>query len=209
LDYYKQRSGIIREIKNFKLRIKNFKKLSFLTITFLNLSFFMKIPLPIIIGIIAGLINSIAWYAFANKLGFYTVEVYIYRNYMTLALLILGVIVSIYLKKRKNGGLLEFKDALKTGLLYSIILAVILALFNYIYYTVITPDTIDYFLSEAKKSLIAHKIASQDIPKYLEAERANFSSFKLVPPILFFGLISSLLAGLAMQKKNSNTISAN
>jgi len=80
-----------------------------------------------------------------------------------------------------------------------------LAIFNYIYYTVITPDTIDYFLSEAKKSFLANeKIKSADIPKYLEAERENFSSFKLIPPILFFGILSSLLAGLALQKKAKN-----
>lgn len=169
----------------------------------------MKTPVTILIGILAGLINSVAWYAFANKLGFYTIEVYVYRNYLTLTLLIIGVFLTIYLKKRKNQGILEFKDALRTGLLYSVVLAVILSFFNYIYYTIITPDTIDYFLSEAKKSLIEHKITAQDIPQYLEAERANFSSFKLVPPILFFGLISSLIAGLAMQKKNPTPFSAN
>ncbi|MGQ0829660.1 MAG: DUF4199 domain-containing protein [Bacteroidota bacterium] len=169
----------------------------------------MKIPFTILIGIAAGLINSIAWYAFANKLGFYTIEVYVYRNYITFTLLIIGVFLSIYLKKRRDQGILEFKDALRTGLLYSVVLATFLALFNYIYYTVITPDTIDYFLSEAKKSLIEHKIPAQDIPKYLEAERTNFSSFKLIPPILFFGLISSLLAGLVMQKKRQETFGAN
>jgi len=169
----------------------------------------MKIPLTILVGIAAGLINSVAWYAFANKLVFYTIEVYVYRNYITLILLVIGVFLTIYLKKRKDQGILEFKDALRTGLLYSIVLATILALFNYIYYAIITPDTIDYFLSEAKKSLIEHKISDKDIPQYLEAERSNFSSFKLVPPILFFGLISSLLAGMVMQKKRQETFGAN
>lgn len=169
----------------------------------------MKLTSNVTLGIAAGSINCIAWYAFAKKLGFYAVEVYVYRNYITFALLISGVFLSVYLKKKNDKGFLEFKEAVKTGLLYSVVLAVILALFNYIYYSVITPDTIDYFLSEAKKAMIAHQIKTEDIPKYLESERGNFSSYKLIPPILFFGLISSLLAGLIMQKKNPNTFSAN
>lgn len=166
----------------------------------------MKLTLTVILGITIGLINCIAWYILAKKLGYYEIKVYVYMNYITFALLVVGVCLTIYLKKRKNKGILEFKDALKTGLSYSVIFVIVLALFNYIYYTFITPDTIDYFLSEVKKSLMKDpKVNPLDIPKYLEAERSNFSSFKFIPRILFFGLITSLLAGLVMQKKNSNT----
>lgn len=170
----------------------------------------MKLSLTVILGIAAGIINSIAWYILAQQLSYYEVKVYVYRNIITFVLLVLGVFTAIYLKKRSTNGFLEFKEALKTGLLYSVALAIVLAIFNYIYYTIITPDTIDYFLSEAKKVLMNDpKVKPADIPKYLEAERVNFSSFKLIPPILFFGLISSLLGGLIMQKKNPTSFSAN
>jgi hypothetical protein len=170
----------------------------------------MKIGINVRLGILAGCINCIAWYAFAKKLGFYSIDVYIYRNYVTLAVLILGVFLSVFLTKRKNNTFLEFKEGLKTGVLYSIVLASILAIFNYVYYTFITPDTIDYFLSEAKKSAIAHQLSESDLTKFLASEKSNFSSFKLIPPIIFFGLISSLLAASAFQKKNpANSVSEN
>lgn len=170
----------------------------------------MKLSLTVVLGVIAGVVNCIAWYTLAQELSYYAVEVYVYRNYITFALLVIGVCLSIFLKRRKDQGLLEFKEALKTGLLYSVVLAFVLALFNYIYYAIITPDTIDYFLSEAKKALMKDpKVNPLDIPKYLEAERTNFSSFKLIPPILFFGLITSLLAGFIMQKKAPSAFSAN
>lgn len=57
------------------------------------------------------------------------------------------------------------------------------------------------FLSEAKKAAIAHHIKDADIPKILESERNTFSSFKLIPPVLFWGLIISLLSGAILQKK--------
>jgi hypothetical protein len=162
----------------------------------------MKIGINIKLGIAAGLINCIAWYAFAKNLGFYTVNVYIFRNYVTLAVLILGVFLAVYLTKRSKNGFLEFKEGLKTGVVYSLTLALILAIFNYIYYTYITPDTIEFFLSEARKSEFAQKLSATDLPKFIENERRNFSSFKLIVPIMFFGLITSLLAGASFQKKN-------
>jgi hypothetical protein len=164
----------------------------------------MKIGINIKLGIAAGIINCIAWYAFAKSLGFYTIDVYIYRNFITLAVLVLGVFLSVYLTKRNNQGFMEFKEGLKTGVLYSIVLAIILACFNYIYYTFITPDTIEYFLSEARKSAMSHNLKELEITNFLDEERSNFNSFKLVPPVLFFGLISSLLAGLVFQKRNPN-----
>ena len=169
----------------------------------------MKIGINIKLGVIAGLINCLAWYGFAKKLGFYTVEVYIYRNYVTLAVLIIGVFLSVFLTKRNQKSFIEFKQGLRTGLVYSLVLAVILAIFNYVYYTYITPDTIEYFLSEARKSDFAQKLPAADLPKFLDSEKSNFSSFKLIPPIIFFGLISSLLAASAFQKKNPAAFSEN
>jgi hypothetical protein len=169
----------------------------------------MKIGFNIKLGFIAGIVNCIAWYAVAKQLGFYSIEVYVIRNFITLGLLITGIIISIYMAKKNNNGFLEFKDALKTGMIYSLIIAFILSIFNYLYYTFITPDTIEYFLSEAKNAAIAHHLKETEIQKFLTEERSNFSSYKLMPPILFFGLIISLLAGAFFQKKEPHTFSAN
>ncbi len=169
----------------------------------------MKINLSIKLGIVAGLVTCVAWYMYAKQLGYYAVEVYVYRNYTIYALLLLGVLLLVFLERRKNLGFLEFKDALRNGMFYSLILAVIVATFNYIYYTYITPDTIDYFLSEAKKAAVAHDLKGDELQKFLDGERNNFASFRLVPWILFFGLISSLLAGAIFSKKNPNLVNLN
>ncbi|MBL0328952.1 MAG: DUF4199 domain-containing protein [Bacteroidetes bacterium] len=162
----------------------------------------MKIGISVKLGIIAGLINCIAWYAFAKSLGFYSVEVYIYRNYVTLGVLITGIFLTIFLTKKGNQGFLEFSEGLKAGVLYSLMLAVVIGIFNYLYFKFITPDTIDFFLSEAKKSEFAKTLTGDELNKFLVEERSTFNSFKLVPPILFFGLISSLLASAIFRRKN-------
>lgn len=162
----------------------------------------MKIALSIKLGIIAGVINCIAWYSFAKSLGFYSIEVYIYRNYVTLAVLILGIFLTVFLTRKSKNGFLEFSEGLKSGVLFSLILALILGIFNYLYFKFITPDTIDFFLSEAKNSDFAKKLSETELNEFLVAERSTFSSWKLVPPILFFGLISSLIASAIFRRKN-------
>ncbi len=162
----------------------------------------MKFGISIKLGILAGLINCVAWYAFAKSLGFYSVEVYIYRNYVTLAVLIIGIFLSIFLTRKSKSGFLEFSEGLRSGVLYSLMLALIIGIFNYVYFKYITPDTIDFFLSEAKKSDFAKNLKADELNQFLVAERSTFNSFKLVPPVLFFGLISSLLASAMFRRKN-------
>jgi len=170
----------------------------------------MKFPISITLGIIFGLIFSITWYLMAKSMGFYSINVYLYRNFLAFGLIILGVVLSVFFVKRQNKGFIEFKDALKNGMLYCIVLAAIVATFNHIYYKYITPDTIDYFLSEAKTAMMAdNKVKPEDYSKYLDSVKENYGSLRLIPPILFWGLIISLLTGAILQKKNPHTFSAN
>jgi hypothetical protein len=169
----------------------------------------MRFPISITAGVLAGLIFSATWYAMAKSMGFYEVNVYVYRNYLTFLLILLGVVASILITKKQNKGFLQFKEALKTGMLFSLIFALLIASFNYVYYTFITPDTIDYFMSEAKNQMIADKIKESDFPKYLDSIRDNYSSFRLIPPVLFWGLIISLITGGLAKKKEPFVFSEN
>jgi hypothetical protein len=170
----------------------------------------MKLPISITLGIIAGAILCLSWFLLAKSLGFYSIDVYIYVYGVKLALILIGVFLSVYLVKRNNHGFLEFKSALQTGMLYCLVLAVIVSLFNYIYYTFITPDTVDYFVAEAKKyGETTLKLEGEQLQKLMDAERSRLGSFTVIPPILFWGLVISLLAGLIFQKKDPHKFSAN
>ena len=170
----------------------------------------MRFPISVALGLIAGIILSIGWYAMANSIGFYSVQVFINVYILKLCLIIAGVFASVFIVKRRNNGFLEFKTALQTGMLYCLVFAVIAAIFNYIYYTYITPDTIDFFVAEAKRYAESQgKIEGEKLTKFLDAERRGFGSFAVIPPVLFWGLIASLIAGLIFQKKDPHAFSAN
>jgi hypothetical protein len=164
----------------------------------------MKSSITIKSALVVGLINCIVWYLVARQMGFYSDKYYWYRLLIMYGFILMGILVTIFLNKKSNFGFIEFKEALKTGMLFSVIFVIIMAIFNYIYHTFITPDTISFFCSEAKKyAILTHKTPSEIIYA-VEGQKSSLSSFRLIPPALFCGLISSLLAGAVMQKNNPN-----
>ena len=83
----------------------------------------MKIGINVKLGVAAGLINCAAWYFIAKSLGYYSLDIYSYKYYITLLLLLVGVFASIYLQRKSQNGFIDFKYALKTGILFSLILS--------------------------------------------------------------------------------------
>ncbi len=169
----------------------------------------MKISLGIKLGVIAGIVNCIAWYGIAKSLNYYSFSVEQYRYYTTLLLLLLGITISIYFERKNKGGFIEFKDAAKCGILYSIGISLILAVFNYVYYTFLIPDAVDYFVSEARSSMLEGKIKEENIVKSLEVVKSYFNSFRMFMSTLIMGVIVSLIGGAILRKKNPHAFSEN
>lgn len=169
----------------------------------------MKVGLNVKLGIIAGIINCLAWYLIAKSLNYYSLDIDRYRYFVTFLLLLSGIGISIYYERKNNNGFIEYKDAAKCGILYTLILASFLAIFNYVYYTYLVPDAIDYFLSEAKKSMIEDKLTDDNIAKQLEFLKGYFGSFRMLMSTIIMGVIISLITAAFFRKKNPQIFSAN
>jgi hypothetical protein len=163
----------------------------------------MKISLNVKLGIAAGLINCIAWYTFAKSLGYYSLNIEQYRYYVTLFLLFAGIFTSVFFERKSNAGYIDFKDAVKCGVLYTIVLALCLAVFNSIYYRFIAVDAIDYFVNDAKKLMEADKLKAEDITLNLDRIKSYFGSFRMFMSTVIMGVIISLLAGAVLRKKRA------
>lgn len=165
----------------------------------------MKIGIHVKLGIAAGIANCTVWYFIAKSLDFYSLSIYAYKFYFTLALLIIGIFFSIYLFRKSLGGFISFKQALKTGVLYGIILSAITALFNYLYHQFIVPDAVSFFVSEEKKAWISHNRTTAEIEKYIiEYYIPSFGSFHILMTTLIWGILLSLLFSAILRKKNTS-----
>ncbi|HSH65085.1 MAG TPA: DUF4199 domain-containing protein [Bacteroidia bacterium] len=163
----------------------------------------MKRSFSIQFGIGAGIINCIAWYALSKSIDYY--EVALIERYCLLikvCSLIIGIFLCVFFQRKSNKGVLEFKAAFKTGVVYTLLVALFLTVFNYIYYKFIAPDAIDFYVSEAKKQiLIEKKLNPDELLKFEEAVRSLFTSFKMFMTTLLMGIIISLVAAGILQKK--------
>ena len=90
----------------------------------------MRIILPIKLALAAGIINCIAWFGVAKSLGYYSLNIGQYRYFITLFLLVLGVLISIYYERKKQSGFIEYKEAVKSGVIFSLVLAIIISVFS-------------------------------------------------------------------------------
>lgn len=165
----------------------------------------MKIPLSSKLGLLFGILNSLIWYLVAKKLGYYSADVYFTMNFVIILMLICGIFLSVFLTRKSNNGFIEFKNALKAGMLFTVILAIINAVFSYVYHNIITPDTVEYFLSIAKDEAEVLDLKGEELANYMDMAKSFFKSYRLIPSVLFFGLIISLLAGAVFQRKDPNT----
>ncbi len=169
-----------------------------------------KINLSIAFGIIAGIIISLAWYAFAKSTGFYTLDIYTYKFYTATLLLLFGIFLSIYIERKRQGGFIEFKIALKSGLLFTIIFSLIFSIYNYLYHKFIATDAIDFFVSEERKAWLIHNRKLEEVNKYLiEYYIPSFGAFHTFMTSLIWGVLLSLLASAIFQKKKTTPFSAN
>ena len=161
----------------------------------------MKLPLNVKLGIAAGLLNCLAWFIFSKIFGYYTVSVDQYRYYVTLLFLLIGIFISVYYERKNGGGYIEFRDALKSGFLYTLVLGAFLGIFNFIYYKFIAVDAVDFFLSEARKKMQEGNVKEEDIGKNLEVIKSYFGSFRMLMSTVIMGVIMSLLASSIFRKK--------
>lgn len=162
----------------------------------------MKVTLNVKLALIAGVINCIIWYLAARSLNYYSFDIDRYRYYATLLLLLVGIFISIYFARKSNGGYIDFKPAMKTGFLYTVILALVLAIFNYLYYSFIAPDVVDFFAAEAKKAMTEQKLPEADIAKNLELVRSYFGSFRMFMSTMIMGVLLCILGAAVLRRKN-------
>ena len=124
-------------------------------------------------------------------------------------LLLLGLIWAIRDRREKIlGGNITFGEGFITGLVFSLVVSVITAIFGYIMMTMIAPDMIDEILKMQETKLVEKGLSEEQI-----ATAQRMSAPFMKPPILMlfglvfytlFGLVASLIVAAIFKKENPN-----
>ena len=122
-------------------------------------------------------------------------------------LIMLGVIVyGLKSFKKDNAGFLSLGEAIKVGLAISLISAIIAAIFNYIFVTVIEPNFVNDMLVMTQENMIKQnpnmteeqmEMGMSMTEKFMQPW---IMSTMIIIMSLFFGFIISLITGLIMKQ---------
>src|SRR5712692_6702618 len=128
-----------------------------------------------------GLINSAGiclWVLFEYALGFHTTKMNIgqYTGYLANIIPITMLFLAIKERRDKiNGGTLTFGQGMKTGIIISLITALITTIFMYIYYTAINPRFIELGIEFEKRRLFESGMGDADVAAKLETTKSMYS----------------------------------
>lgn len=97
-------------------------------------------------------------------------------------------------RERSNFGYISFKEAFRTGIVITFIIAVLMVLFTYVYYEYINPDYVNYLAAQTEKALIQKNASREEISAALTIIRYQFSfNVQIIQQLLFV-----LLGGTAI-----------
>lgn len=125
---------------------------------------------------------------------------------------VLVIVYALKAFKKDNEGFMSLGEAIKVGLAISLISGIIVAIYNYIFATVIEPEYVTQVLDFTREKMIT------DNPEMTEEQlkMAVDMTGKFMTPVmmtafaiigsLFFGFIISLIAGLIMKQNRPGQV---
>lgn len=118
---------------------------------------------------------------------------------------IVGIFFGIREKRDKtNFGHISFNEAFKTGMIITIITAVLMVLFIYIYYEYINPDYLNFLAAETQKSLMESNAGREEINNAITIVRYQYSlNVQLIQQLLFIligGTAITTIVSLILKK---------
>jgi hypothetical protein len=164
-------------------------------------------------GLITGVTSSIFLFGFfslmiwQNDKNGWGIQASIIRGIgglLSIPIQAIGIYMAMQNVKKLNG-LLTYRQALKTGLITAATIAVVVAVFSFIYCQVINPGFAEYMVKDAQKAMIANGKSQQKINEESALVSKQFTTGAQVMMALVgqfvSGAIISLITGLFVKAK--------
>lgn len=132
-------------------------------------------------------------------------QVRAYGGLFSILILVIGIYLGMKAVKKENAMNISYGQAVKTGILISVITGIIVALFSFLYCTVLNPGYADFMVSETQKAMVNAHASANEINDKLISVKKQFSTGSQVMQALVgqiaVGSISSLIIGLFIRSK--------
>lgn len=155
-----------------------------------------------------GAITGLAFIAYAVILFVLGLENSQTAGYLNYIILIAGIYLGTkQYRDQHNNGLITYKNALGTGTLIAVFASIILAVYMYVFMTVIDPDAIDKIRILAEEKMIERGIPDEQIEMAMgmnsKLMTPGYIALWTVPTFTFIGFILSLIIGAFLKKEGN------
>ena len=138
-------------------------------------------------------------------------EIGIYMGIVSVLITIGGIFFGIKERRDKsNFGHINFKEAFKTGITITFIIAVLIVLFTYAYYEYINPGYVNFLAAETEKSLLQDNASREEITAAVTIIRYQFSlNVQLIQQLLFIligGTVITTVVSILLKRNRRNKL---
>lgn len=129
-----------------------------------------------------------------------------YSGLFSIIILALGIYIGLKQARTRNANILTYSQAIKTGIGIALVTAIIVALFTWLYCTVINPGYTEFMVQDCQRTMTAAGKSPAEVAQCVEATHKEFSTGAQVAQALIgqavAGTLLSLIFGLFLHTKN-------
>ncbi len=128
-----------------------------------------------------------------------------YLSYIAVLIPVAGIYFGIRERKNKvNFGYISFKGAFRTGIIITLIVAVFVTIFVYVYYEYINPGFVNYLGAETEKKLLQDGVSRDEINASVEVIKYRYSlNIQMIQQLIFIligGAVVSFVTAMLLKK---------
>lgn len=129
-----------------------------------------------------------------------------YSGLFSIIILALGIYFGLKQARIRNGNRLTYGQAVKTGIPIAIVTAVVVAVFTWLYCTIINPGYTEFMVQDCQRTMTAAGKSPAEVVQCVESTRNQFSTGAQIAQALIgqaiAGTLLSLIFGLFFRTKN-------
>jgi hypothetical protein len=154
-----------------------------------------------------GVIVALALIVFSLVIYLINLEIPVLVMLLSIAILLAGIVFAqINFRNKYLGGYIEYGKAFTVGFLTTLFLAVIYALYSYVFYKYIDPGAMEEAMAKAEQQFVDRGMSDAEIDQSMKiAEmfaKPGMSTIMAFLSNLFFGAVISLIAAIFTKKEN-------
>lgn len=152
------------------------------------------------------LINTLTGIVFVYAFEFLNVDVTSGVQYISYIPFVAFMLLAQLEFKKEQGGFISFGKAFSTGFRYALFTGLLMAVFMYVYYAILSPQVYEQVVAISEKAIEERDMSSAEKEKAIEMTRSwgpMFSAFGIAVGSAILGALLSLITSAIIKKERS------